>query len=775
MARVAFTLRRTGLDRGSYARYDPDTYNTAASAGNAIEPDTWPYDEPYGTRDVDQALKSTGYLLPPNEFAESFLEAVAVAYGVVEINWGVNFPDEELGATPIATSAVLVYSPDGTPVTVSSGTTLADSSTNFFYEQRDLEEGRWAYYTLFIKYQDFTSTYFEPVASVEVIVPYNYGSTQLLWNRLPQYYRESDIGIGEEYDPTSDFALTDIGGLPVGNVIGPLYRYLSIFGFEMDRVRTLVDYQMVSRDPAESNSETLDALAATMGVGLDTTTIAPERLRSIMDDIGYLRQTKGTLEGTGAYGRAFSGAEFLLNQADRSIKFYAQRVNYISDPLNASGLIAARPAHESEATRPLLFRGTYDPNTYVAGDVNTYPPLLSSEDYLSGMYWTASASAASFNGVPVDTGDYIVAYSKDGAVTFGVSGYSFDADNYDSFSTFSYTPFTVNSDTDVSYTYNGTGDAAGVTHVLFRLNSPVPVQLNDRVVFSIHSAIGTGAMKWVRLTTKSGDIVGWSNGTTKAGDSVAGEAQAVDNLGGALEVDGYTPVIIEFLVDLSAVDQFQLKYLLAERNHIGEYFDGSYVRGGWILDPSGNRSGDFAWSVEGDNFGGFSDGTPFRSVSVYTEDYQRTRSLLESYFRNYLPITQKPYYTMGLYNCVPGMDAVDYYYDSFWKFRTASDTTATGDSANVDGSVIYTAEATGTSDECATYLVEAANYDDNIPYDSGRYDSTQRSGGYNENGITYNEADSIYRNNGTCFPSAGYNEAEIVYNDPNINYPERGS
>ena len=644
MARVSFTLRKTGIDRGSYARYDIDVYNTAASAGNAASAGTWVVDDTEGSRDFDVALRSDGYSIPPNEFVESFLEANAVAYGVVEIEWGADFPGTDLVEAPTATGAILIYSPDGQPATVTSGTVLSESSTEFFYEHTGLSQGRWAYYTLFVKYESTVAeTYYEPVASVEVLVPYNYGSTSLLWRRLPQYYRESDISIGDYIDPASDYANIELGVLPPGNVVGPLYKFLSIFGFEMDYVRTMLDYVMVSRDPAESNSETLDAIAYTIGVGLRTGISNTERMRALLDDIGYLRRSKGTLEGITGIARAIAGSELEIDQDNRTMKVFAQRVNYITDPEDATGLVTHRPAHKVEAVRPTYAMGAYDPTTYVAGNSATYPSLGSISAYTPGMYWT-SASATTFEGLPVGVGDYIVAYDDGGSTAFAVHGNDFAATNYSA-----YTTYTV---AGTDYTPNSSGASVGITHAMFHIDCPIPVQEADQVAFSVHSAVGTSGLKWVRLVNEAGDVVGWSDGTTRAGDSPAAQAVAATNLSG----DEWTIVFIEFLVDLSTVPTYQLKYLLAERNRLGEYFDGSFTRGGWILDPAGNSTKDYLWSSEGSN-----NGNAYESISVYSEDYQRTRSIVNSLLVGALPVTVADYYTFTAFNAIPGMDAIDTY------------------------------------------------------------------------------------------------------------------
>jgi hypothetical protein len=643
MARVSFSLRRSTVDHGSFVRYDTETYDAAASAGNSASAGTWTLS---ADRDSDASLRSDGYQLPPVEYAESYLEAYPVAYGVSQIDWGA--PLEPIGASPAPSQVVLVYSPYGPAGTVSSGTVLSEGSTEFTYTHNGLVGGQWAYYTLFVRYQsNVGDDYYEPAAYVEILMPENHGSTSLLWNRVPEYYRQQDTEIGEYVDPASTYATQDLGALPPGNVVGPLFKFLSIFGFEMDMTRTLIDYLMVARDPAIANTESIDALARTVGFGASSASLNASRIRAVLDDIGNLRRSKGTLEGVEEYGRALSNSEIEIDTVNREVTFYSQRVNYLTDPLDANITncsVTHRPAHESEGQLLKFNSGSYDASTYVSGDANTYPTTLE-EEYIPGMYWTAS-SAGVVEGITAGVGDYIVAYRDDnGDITFGVSGYDFSATNYSSYSG-SYT------NTGSVYTAQGTGASVGVDHVMFHIDCPIPVQDYDTVYFSVHSAVGTSAIKWARLVDESGNIVGTSASLTRAGDSPAAGIIASDNLSS----DEWTICFLEFLVDLGSVTTYELSYLMAERNHLGEYFDGSSRRGGWIVDESGGTVGDYRWSSEGEN-----NGNAYQSVSIYTEEYQRTRALLNNFFADSLPITLKDYYTVVATDAIPGQSAIDTY------------------------------------------------------------------------------------------------------------------
>ena len=335
MARVSFSLRSTGTDKGSYLRF-PDTY-------------------PAVTRtNIDSALRSDGFQLAPTSTTASTFSATSVCYGEMMLDWQVPI-NATLSATPTVTGIVLVYSPDGPPQTIASGTILVEASDQFDYVHTGLTEGRWAYYTLFLHYQDNTgSSYYEIGASLSEIVPQYYGSIFQLWERVPLFYRTQDTAAGD-----LDWEAACFGNaLPAGTLVGPLLKFMSVFGFEMDRMRTLLDYQMVALDPALANAEHLDALSQQLGVGLLSSAMGAARLRTLLNDIGTFRRSKGTPSGTQFFGQAISGSEFTINQATGQITVYSQRVNYITTPKNGVGITTQRAALNTEAVTPLPFSST---------------------------------------------------------------------------------------------------------------------------------------------------------------------------------------------------------------------------------------------------------------------------------------------------------------------------------------------------------------------------------------------------------------------------------
>jgi hypothetical protein len=540
MARVSFTLRRpsTDTDLGSYLRYD----------------------DAFGVRtDYDSALRADGLQTAPNTFVESTFSASSVCYGEVELEWEVPIVEfADLTATPDVTEALLVYSAEGEPQTLASGTVLVESTDTFSYTHTGLAEGRWAYYTLFVHYQSTGGdSYYEKAASLSVLVPKDYGSTALLWKRIPEYYRNQDTSLGDlAYDAAC------LGSVIVSSdqQVGPLLKYLSIFGFEMDRMRTMLDYQMVSYDPMLSNSEHLDALAEQLGVGLLSEALGARRLRSLLNDIGVFRRSKGTASSIEYFGQALAGSDITVDETTGEIIVYSQRVNYITDPKDGSTVTTHRAAFNTEVTAPVDF----------SVDMSAY----------SGTY---SVTGSEFSGT-------------------------------------------------------GTGASVGVEHVLLHLSDAIPVQLSDRVGFSVQSNIGTEGIKWVRLVNGAGASVGLQDIALTVDGARVFEVTVESNASAGV----WTDVYVEYLVDLSAVPVFMNESLLAERNYLGTYFDGSTVRGGWLVDSS--SVSDYRW-----------EGSANASRSLFTEDYQRTKAVLGELLFYILPITEVSKYTIIAYNAIPGV------------------------------------------------------------------------------------------------------------------------
>lgn len=281
MAKASFTLKKPGLlSLGSFLQKEPG------------EPD-------------DSPLRGDGYVSVPATVSprSSQFEAKPYDYGIIKLKWGIGEPlYSTFGADPVPTQIMIRYDTKGEPQTVSEGslvtTITPDRSVDTFFHG-GLPDGTWVYYSLFVKYESTqTRAWYERVTSVHALLPYRYGSTEMLWDRIPRHYRITDGA--------------DSGPIPLSSPLygmGPLYRLLDIVGWDMDRLRTLIHHQTVTKDPELATTEALDALAVELGIDLTTKDLGTQRLRSIISDIGYFRQKKGTVEGVRELLTAISGSD----------------------------------------------------------------------------------------------------------------------------------------------------------------------------------------------------------------------------------------------------------------------------------------------------------------------------------------------------------------------------------------------------------------------------------------------------------------------------------
>lgn len=322
MARQSFRLRRAlgageAVGVGSYLR-GTESFQQAASAGST---------------DLDSALRSSGIIVAlPTADASSF-EGVAIEHNAVLLEWVLEEPFTAVGDIGTGESGILevavVYSKTGFPETVLDGELIYSGTLNGYLHQKttvittdqgpvslqEPESGRWAFYSLFGYFNNEGPSgdfYYSRLASIEVLVPFDYKSTDALWQRMPRYYRESDISIGH------------------------LRKFIDVFGFELDRTRTLIDLVMTSYDPELSSAEGVDALAKMVGLELGVEDIGVSKTRALLRDVGYLRRQKGTLNATKGYLTAVSGGDVTVFTG-ASAPFYtfcvhAERANLIGDP-----------------------------------------------------------------------------------------------------------------------------------------------------------------------------------------------------------------------------------------------------------------------------------------------------------------------------------------------------------------------------------------------------------------------------------------------------------
>jgi hypothetical protein len=327
MARKSFVVRNTsdsGQAVGSWLRYEP---------GVGVDDDTKLRSDNLITAPVLSDIFNERY----PSYSVGFFEGYIDTYNTVNLSWDAPL-QTTLGVTPIPTKLILVYSTLGEPVTINDGVYLLETSTATDYTHV-VPEGKWAYYSIFVKYEDNAgNVFYELGTTLSILVPKNYNSASDLFSKVPVYYRLQD------------------GTMDTAGIGGPLERFISTFGFEVDRMRTTIDFLMTCKDPEIANSYILDVLSNDLSVGLLSEELGPYRLRSILNNIGNLRRTNGTEQGIKDFYTALTGSNVTVDSVNKKIKVYAQRVNLLKDPNIFYGLSSSLDAGSpGTAAFPILY------------------------------------------------------------------------------------------------------------------------------------------------------------------------------------------------------------------------------------------------------------------------------------------------------------------------------------------------------------------------------------------------------------------------------------
>lgn len=578
MARKSFTLQKNVTGYGSYISYPSGS--EAASFGLAVR------------EDDDSRLKSDGILVAPilsNPARSgsllpyvSFFEAEVVDYQAIQLEWDAPLNDLNLVEsvdTVVATQIIVVYSEEGEPQTISDGITLVnDNNINSYYHSVPI--GKWAYYTLFVRFQSRGGdNYYEPAAKLAVLTPKFYGSTDELYARIPEYYRllDEDLDVGEG---------------------GPLYKYLSIFGYEIDRVRTAIDQIMIMKDPKVANSQVLDYISQDLGTGLRVHELGATRLRNLINIIGFLRRSEGTKASLELAIQALTGSDVEVDDVSKRVKVYAQRVNLLRDPnleVLVSGILDAGFA----ATQETEFSITID-----AKDASE---------------WTQDPSWTYNPNDPIKPGNIISTTAYEGGTPAATGGGS------------------INTDQEPVWSYDEDPDSAGSIYILQSLTDYIMVKSEETLYFSMQKNPFLGyqdSISRVRL------VVGGPTNLV-----VVAESTTPITLGGIkywpLEVvDGYNDYIGTFIQisvgsEIDPAEDFG--EMLLERSPGGKYFDGNTSIGGWLVDS--DTISDYRWyNPEDPNSSVEPDRTD--TFSVYNSNYSKTRAVVDRLIKDYLPVTE---------------------------------------------------------------------------------------------------------------------------------------
>lgn len=209
------------------------------------------------------------------DFDAAPFRADCVDYGKVFVTW--RKPGGEWGEQRLVRSTV------GYPVTVNDGTTLLWQRGGVFstsYADDTLVAGRVYYYALFVYQTEFGE--WRLTGYDEVLITKDYGYTNRLYDRLPDVFKSADFN-------TLDAAIfVDEDSL--------LYRFLSVFGFQLDHQRTELDVLRTVLDTRNIPQSLLPALAAEVGVTYEPS-IGPRAMRRFVQNAVHLYANKGTRPG----------------------------------------------------------------------------------------------------------------------------------------------------------------------------------------------------------------------------------------------------------------------------------------------------------------------------------------------------------------------------------------------------------------------------------------------------------------------------------------------
>jgi phage tail-like protein len=594
----ATTLPASTTYFGSYTKYPAGAGAASAdilSTGLAL------------LEDDDTRLKSDNLLIAPilsNPTKSgsllpyiSFFEAEVTDYNEIYLSWDAplnDLNDPILIASPdtvVATGIVIVHSYDGEPQTINDGNILvSDNNSTIYYHQ--VPSGSWSYYTLFVKFEsNYGDRYYEPAAKIGVLTPRKYNSVDELYARVPEYYRLLDGNMDEGFG-------------------GPLYRYLSIFGYELDTVRTIVDHLMVMKDPQVANSQVLDYISQDLGVGLRVHELGASRLRALINIIGYLRRSEGTKSALELAIQALTGSDVEIDEEYKEVKVYAQRVNLLKDP-NIKVSVA----------------GVVDGGFYSTESFNN--------TLLSGFYNTPEEEYS----IEIDGGSPEVELGSN-VFTGQEPSWTFEPD------------VTSGGSVSTLMTYAESQDPP----------PPVPargdylrVKSGDKLYFSMQKDPTSGVQDQllrVRLMWDAGS--GGPGVLNGEGLDVVAESNTYTVIAGInyweLEVvEGYEDYInVFFFVDVpSTVDATEsFGQLLLEREIGGLFFDGDTSFGGWLVD--GDTISDYRWfNEESPNSSVEPAGT--NHITVYNSNYSKTRAVVQRMLSSYLPITELTTGTSPIY------------------------------------------------------------------------------------------------------------------------------
>jgi hypothetical protein len=547
MVTTSFTLRKTSSGFGSYTRKNAN----------------------------DTSLRSDNFITQTNSITGvNTFSANIINYSNVLLSWSLSFnltpiDADPAPADPAPVEILIIASSTGEPQTIKDGAVVFTTLSNTVSSYSDgirVEKGRWVYYSLFARYSDFEEEptfWYERLTSLYVQIPKEYNSVNNLWARIPEYYRTLDASQEGQ----------------------PLYNFIELFGWEMDRLRTLVDTVALSNDPDLAVTPALAELAYQMGLETTVEAVGSSRVRKLLDGIGRVRRSKGTLESVQYYLDALTGCvttyETLLvdSTLKHIFKVHSQRVNFCADPTFNQAV-----------------------TTNQTGTGATYRTSITS----SSTWGVYSYGGTSTTGASVTTNGKELTVSNVGTGTITALVYQRTS--------FPYYPA---ADLYTNFTPTSLG---GASFTNFHIAS-------SSVMTAWESGVSSGSVP----PSLYYDTWNTEKQELKVNDLYPSEKRYVLNSNSTSESTINVVPVLTF--SIPAGQSFTLKNWLVESFYSGEYFDGDTKEGGYLPTLAGNGIGtyDYRWA-----------GTQRASFSYYMLDYKRISDITENIIKNYIaPVTVK--------------------------------------------------------------------------------------------------------------------------------------
>lgn len=218
-------------------------------------------------------------------------EAEVQGYDTVHLTWR-----EPTGTW---TGFRLVRSRFGFPISAYEGALLIDNPVGYtgltggtFTDTNLL--GGWNYYSIFL-YDPAWGDWVQ-AGTVSALVPFDYSSTEKMWDLLPEYYKEvHDDTAGtnqQKYRINPVIYLNNEDVVP--NLT--LAKYLHILGYGFDLLRSQAEAVQDGYDIDTVHTSRMALLAEQFGAAIETS--APANVnRTMIRNLGWLYRKRGTLDG----------------------------------------------------------------------------------------------------------------------------------------------------------------------------------------------------------------------------------------------------------------------------------------------------------------------------------------------------------------------------------------------------------------------------------------------------------------------------------------------